>query len=150
MEVTKVVEFDMGHRVPNHKSKCRNPHGHRYRFELTICGGIMEDRGVSSEGMVIDFGDIKALMMEYIHDVLDHGFMIYEQDSELIACFFDGYNGEPINWDWNIIKVPFVPTAENIIQWCVNQLCGKLPEGVYMSRARLYETPNSWADWSAS
>jgi 6-pyruvoyltetrahydropterin/6-carboxytetrahydropterin synthase len=40
-EVTKIVEWDMGHRVPNHKSKCRNPHGHRYRLEVTIGGPLI-------------------------------------------------------------------------------------------------------------
>ncbi|MED5305895.1 MAG: 6-carboxytetrahydropterin synthase, partial [Candidatus Thermoplasmatota archaeon] len=30
--IRRWVETDTGHRVPNHKSKCRNMHGHRYRW----------------------------------------------------------------------------------------------------------------------
>lgn len=28
---TRRLEFDAGHRVPLHESKCKNPHGHRGR-----------------------------------------------------------------------------------------------------------------------
>ena len=34
--IRRYVETDTGHRVPNHKSKCRHFHGHRYRFEAEI------------------------------------------------------------------------------------------------------------------
>ena len=39
--ITKIrrwIETDTGHRVPNHKSKCRNIHGHRYRWEVELEG----------------------------------------------------------------------------------------------------------------
>ncbi|NRA47057.1 MAG: 6-carboxytetrahydropterin synthase [Oligoflexales bacterium] len=62
MDVTKIIEWDMGHRVPNHKNKCRHPHGHRYRLEVSMRGAISLEKGSSSEGMVVDFGDIKELM----------------------------------------------------------------------------------------
>ena len=75
MLITKEIGIDMGHRVPNHKSKCRNPHGHRYTLEVTITAPLIDTDGASDEGMIFDFGDIKKHMMEKIHDVLDHGFM---------------------------------------------------------------------------
>ena len=78
VSVTKVIEWDMGHRVPNHKHKCANPHGHRYRLELTVTGLVSEQKGSSSEGMVVDFSDIKKAMMDRIHEPLDHCFMAYE------------------------------------------------------------------------
>ena len=80
VSVTKVIEWDMGHRVPNHKHKCANPHGHRYRLELTVSGLVSEEKGSSSEGMVVDFSEIKQAMMDRIHDPLDHCFMAYEDD----------------------------------------------------------------------
>ena len=45
--VTKVIEIDMGHRVPNHKSKCKNLHGHRYRFEVAVNGELAAEQGSS-------------------------------------------------------------------------------------------------------
>ena len=141
IHITKRIEWDMGHRVPNHKSKCRNPHGHRYRMELTVSGLINKNSGDSSEGMVIDFGDIKKIIMEQIHDVLDHGFMVYEKD-HLLLRLFETNTEEP----FKIIKVPFIPTVENVSHWCYQQLNSCLPKNISITNLRLYETPNSWAD----
>ena len=40
MEITTRMEFDSGHRIPNHKSVCKNLHGHRYAIEVTVKGEI--------------------------------------------------------------------------------------------------------------
>jgi 6-pyruvoyltetrahydropterin/6-carboxytetrahydropterin synthase len=140
VEITKIIEWDMGHRVPNHKSKCRNPHGHRYRMEVTVSGPLIIEEGNSSEGMVYDFGDIKEIMKAHVHDVLDHGFMIYKHD-ELCGMF------EECSEIWNIITVDFIPTAENIVKWCYDQMESHFPPGIRITRVRLFETPNSWADY---
>ena len=142
--VTKIIEWDMGHRVPNHKSKCRNPHGHRYRAEITITGPVIEAKGSSDEGMVIDFGDIKQIIKTHIHDVLDHGFMVSSEDKVLMEAF-DKINREDNNF--HIIVVPFIPTAENICRWCYEQIKPHLQEGIKIHNIRLFETPNSWWDY---
>ena len=56
--IRRYVETDTGHRVPNHKSKCKHMHGHRYRFEAEIEGDVVTQKGVSEEGMLMDFSDI--------------------------------------------------------------------------------------------
>ena len=69
--IRRYVETDTGHRVPNHKSKCRHLHGHRYRFEAEIEGDVVTVTGVSDEGMLMDFSDISRVLMEHVHDVID-------------------------------------------------------------------------------
>ena len=49
MIITKLLEIDMGHRIPQHKSKCFNPHGHRYKFEVGVEGELINSKGESSE-----------------------------------------------------------------------------------------------------
>ena len=142
IQVTKIIEWDMGHRVPNHKSKCRNPHGHRYRLELTVGGPLINKAGDSSEGMVFDFGDIKKYMMKNVHDVLDHGFMVYHED-RILVDFFEQHPQE----GFRFIKVPFIPTAEEIARWCYEQLRACFPPGIQITNVRIFETPNSWADY---
>ncbi|MBI4225594.1 6-carboxytetrahydropterin synthase [Candidatus Roizmanbacteria bacterium] len=44
MVITKIIEFDMGHRIPNHKSQCRNLHGHRYKLEVNLEGDVEEKK----------------------------------------------------------------------------------------------------------
>jgi len=59
--ITRKLEFDAGHRIPDHKSQCRNLHGHRYVLEITLQGEVIEQEGNSDNGMIMDFSDVKSL-----------------------------------------------------------------------------------------
>ncbi len=61
-------------------------HGHRYRFEAEIEGDIVTQSGVSEEGMLIDFSDVSAILTEYVHDVIDHAFVVSSGDEKGIAA----------------------------------------------------------------
>src|SRR5579859_8006081 len=119
MQIIKSIEWDMGHRIPNHDSKCKNLHGHRYRLEATFEGKTNVSKGAPKEGMVLDFADLKSLLISEVHDVCDHGFMYWEGDKKL-ADFFR------LNPEFKTIQVPFIPTAENIVQWMYTKLSKKL------------------------
>jgi len=142
MKIAKQIEWDMGHRVTHHRSKCRNLHGHRYKAEICLEGDLVELKGVSEEGMVIDFGDIKKIAMKHIHNVLDHGFMLWEKDNLLVNFFMK-------NRDLKHIIVPFVPTSENIAAWIFVNLDKKFKDrfktGLKLHSVKLWETPNSMA-----
>jgi 6-pyruvoyltetrahydropterin/6-carboxytetrahydropterin synthase len=123
--VTKQIELDYGHRVPNHSSKCRNAHGHRGRIEVTVAGPlILEGESKTDEGMVLDFSAIK----EYLEDVkkfFDHRFIISVLDIELVSIFrsFIDQQSSSTNeigntylvngFGW-IQEMSSVPTAENL------------------------------------
>ena len=141
LEITKAIEWDMGHRIPNHKSKCRNPHGHRYRLEVTVAGPVSKEKGASHEGMVHDFGDIKEHLMSKVHALLDHCFLASEED----GIFAPLAQNEALGL--KIILVPFIPTAENILIWCYKLLTQDYPAQVPMVRLRLFETPTSFVEF---
>jgi len=154
--VTKEIEFDAGHRVPNHASKCRNPHGHRYKVIAHVSGDLVAEEGDSQEGMVLDFGFIKELLTEHVHDVFDHGFIVHGEDE--VMCRALEVNGTPLDdgtydtqnpEDFKVIIVPYIPTAENLaraiyksLYWRVRKLCG---DRAWLSRIEVYETPTSRA-----
>tara|TARA_B100001115_G_scaffold178254_1_gene167527 strand:- start:144 stop:593 length:450 start_codon:yes stop_codon:yes gene_type:complete len=143
--IRRYVETDTGHRVPNHKSKCRHFHGHRYRFEAEIEGDIVETSGVSEEGMLMDFSDVSQILTTYIHDVVDHAFVVYENDEEARAVL-SGLSSEH-----RTVVVPFIPTAENLAKWAFEQVRPHI-QTAYDNRLRLVamhvrETPKSWASW---
>lgn len=144
MRITKQIEWDMGHRVTNHVSKCRNLHGHRYKAQICLEGGIVMENNVSEEGMVLDFSDLKKLSMKFVHDVLDHGFMVWDKDKILVSFFKK-------NSDQKSIIVPFVPTAENIAEWIFNQLDrhieDKYKTGLKLFSVTVWETPTSSAEY---
>lgn len=135
----------MGHRVPNHKSKCRNLHGHRYKVEVGVDDKVITEMGVSDEGMVIDFSDLKEIMMEEIDAKHDHGFMMYEKDAfaDIFANKF--YKAH----DQKIIFTTFIPTAENIAKYFFGLLIEPLSNRkIKLNHVTVYETPTSTATYT--
>jgi 6-pyruvoyltetrahydropterin/6-carboxytetrahydropterin synthase len=61
LTITRKLEFDAGHRIPDHKSQCRNLHGHRYTVEITLTGEVIAAEGNSDNGVFMDFWVVKAL-----------------------------------------------------------------------------------------
>ena len=80
LTITRKLEFDAGHRIPDHRSQCRNLHGHRYVLEITLQGDLVDTEGAPDRGMVMDFADVKALAMEHLVNKWDHAFIVYEGD----------------------------------------------------------------------
>ena len=139
MEIGRKIEIDMGHRIPEHKSQCRNVHGHRYVIWAKVSGAL-EEKG-SSRGMVQDFGDIKEVLMREIHGSLDHGFM-YAGFDEMMKDFFIKNPG------MKHLEVDFVPTAENIARWCFERVDGYLTNrNRTLESIEVWETPNSIATY---
>tara|TARA_B100000902_G_C26891250_1_gene707503 strand:+ start:173 stop:628 length:456 start_codon:yes stop_codon:yes gene_type:complete len=143
--IRRWIETDTGHRVPNHKSKCRNLHGHRYRWEAELSGDVVTKKGVSEEGMLIDFSDVSEILTKYIHDVVDHAFIVYEGDDEAMSALSAMHIGH------KTIVVPFIPTAENLAKWAFEQVNPHISSS-YGNKLRLRsfhvrETPKSWASW---
>ena len=77
MKIGKVIQWDMGHRVLNHRSVCKGLHGHRYKAEICVEGNLVEKKDASEEGMVIDFADIKKTAQKFVQEELDHAFMVW-------------------------------------------------------------------------
>lgn len=139
MIITKELEIDMGHRLPNHKSKCKNLHGHRYKIEVGVEGEIITTNGVSGEGMIIDFDDIKKVLM-ILDKKFDHGFMMYNKDP--FVKIFKSLE------DQKIIYVDFLPTAENISKYFFDLLKPELEKRkVKIKYLKLWETPTSTATY---
>lgn len=143
MLITTRLEFDAGHRIPCHKSQCRNLHGHRYAIEITLTGDIIEQEGASDNGMVMDFSDVKAIARKAVVEPWDHAFLVYKGDTEVLQFL----NSLP---DHKTVVLNAVPTAENmaaeafrILNGCYQDTYGN---HLRLERVRLYETPNSWVD----
>ena len=147
--ITKEIQFDAGHRVPNHASKCKNPHGHRFKVVVELCQEeLVKSKGNSQEGMVRDFGHVKEVLTQYVHDVYDHGFIVYEQDSDMMQAlgmtvsFQGAWESE---MGWKVIVVPFIPTAENLAKEIFDNLVTHL--GDLLVCVQIWETPTSSASY---
>lgn len=144
MQITRRFEFDAGHRIPNHESRCRHLHGHRYALEVTLIGEPVPEAGRSDEGMVLDFSALKALVHETVVDPWDHAFLVHRDDA-LVRSLLERIP------DHRTVVLDAVPTAENLARIAYELLSERLHlahgDRLRLSRVRLYETPNCWADY---
>ena len=142
MKIGKIIQWDMGHRVLNHRSVCKGLHGHRYKAEICVEGDLVEEKDASEEGMVIDFADIKKISQTFIQKELDHAFMVWDKDIELLEFFKNSKGHKPV-------IVPFTPTAENVATYIFNELKDKFTDvfktGLHLKSVKLWETPSSYA-----
>src|SRR5574340_1369072 len=84
MQITRRRSSDLGHRIPNHNSQCKHLHGHRYTIEITLSGDVITTEGVSEQGMVMDFSDVKRIAKERVVDAWDHAFLVYRRDQAVL------------------------------------------------------------------
>lgn len=95
-------EVPMGHRLKNHKGKCRFLHGHNYIVKVTVTGEVEAETG-----MVLDFAELKRATRAAL-DEFDHAFVLQNTDTML----------KEVNHDENrIIYVDFPPTAEKLAEY---------------------------------
>uniref|UniRef100_Q3ATI1 6-carboxy-5,6,7,8-tetrahydropterin synthase n=1 Tax=Chlorobium chlorochromatii (strain CaD3) TaxID=340177 RepID=Q3ATI1_CHLCH len=139
MRISRKIEIDYGHTLPNSFSFCNQLHGHRGVVVATVEGNIISQEQHSQQGMVMDFKFLKDIMVEQIHDKLDHGFAVWKHDTEDLE-FITRRNTRVL-----ITDEP--PTAECLARWAFHQMQPHLPAGVTLQRIRWYETPNNWADY---
>jgi len=166
--VTRKLEIDAGHRVPNHAGKCRNTHGHRYVVEATFSSSMLKTDG-ADQAMVVDFSVLKDLMVKVVDIGGDHAIMLWKYDP-LIDCLMGDAGERAVEDARKHVQTPSsraflessfgkicvlsqVPTAEFLAQhWCLRlryelELAGDAYEDIEVDRVRVYETPNCWADY---
>ena len=143
MLITRRLEFDAGHRIPNHNSQCRHLHGHRYAIEITLSGELIATEGASDQGMVMDFSDVKAIANSVLVEQWDHAFLVYQGDHPIV----DFLASLP---DHKTVVLPVIPTAENLADQAFRMLDAAYLDTygnhLQLQRVRLYETPNNWVD----
>ena len=143
MQITRRLEFDAGHRIPDHKSQCRHLHGHRYALEITLSGDIIGKEGDAANGMVMDFSEVKAIAKQHVVDLWDHAFLVYKGD----VAVLDFLRSLP---DHRTVVLDCIPTAENLAE-AAFAILEPMYRDTYgnhlrLERVRLYETPNCWVD----
>lgn len=143
MLITRRLEFDAGHRIPFHNSKCRHLHGHRYAIEITLSGDIITDTGVAEQGMVMDYSEVKRIANTVLVDKWDHAFLVYSEDVPVLQ-FLQSLE------DHKTIVLDAPPTAENLALAAFRILDAAYQDSygnhLRLEQVRLFETPNCWAD----
>jgi 6-pyruvoyltetrahydropterin/6-carboxytetrahydropterin synthase len=131
--ICKRFHFDAAHYLENHDGKCKDLHGHRFSLEIEITGEKLLCG--SSKGMIMDFEDLKKIIQRKLLSKIDHTCLNYFEGASDSYCADMGRT----------------PTAENIVEWIVSVLRKPLSlRNVDLLRVRLYENPDSWAEWRSN
>ncbi|MBI4055930.1 MAG: 6-carboxytetrahydropterin synthase [Elusimicrobia bacterium] len=128
--VTKIIHFCYGHRLLGYPGKCRHPHGHNGKIEITLTRPKLDRLG-----MVMDFEAIKKNVQAWVDQELDHKMILNRKDplAKILLKL-----GEPC------YLIPENPTAEAIAKLIFEYARKKkLP----VSEVRLWETSNSFASY---
>lgn len=142
LTVTKEFTFDCAHILSYHEGLCSNLHGHTYKLEVTATKNEITNEG-SSEGMIIDFGDLKRIVKDSIIDKFDHSFLFWERGSDAEKEIAETIK----KYGMRIVNLKDRPTAENIAAFIINTLNEYLKDSpINIEKVRLYETPTSYAE----
>ena len=118
-ELTVSSGFCAAHRLPKHKGKCKDLHGHNYDVEIALRGPELDD-----QGMLVDFSIVKNTLDSLISQV-DHKYL--NKLTHLSELFEN-------------------PTAEHIAEWfAVNLAEAFLEKDHYVHYVQVKETDRSSA-----
>jgi 6-pyruvoyltetrahydropterin/6-carboxytetrahydropterin synthase len=105
--ISRQFTFCYGHRLLHHTGKCAHLHGHNGTVKIELQHGQL-----NSQGMVVDFTDLKNTIGEWIENTLDHRTLLEERDP-LVTILRE--QGEPV------LALPVEPTAENLAKLIYEQ-----------------------------
>jgi 6-pyruvoyltetrahydropterin/6-carboxytetrahydropterin synthase len=140
VRVTKEFSFEMAHALWNYDGACRNIHGHSYKLSITVKGNPVSDESNPKLGMVIDFGDLKAIVKSEIINVFDHALVVNSKAPIVML-----QNVEQMFEKYYILD--YQPTCENLVIDFAFRIRKRLPETCSLFSVKLAETANSYAEW---
>lgn len=131
------VKFDAAHRLFLYKGPCNNLHGHTWKVELELMGGVDP-----KSGMLLDFHDIKELARKTIMDKLDHGAIFNFEDKVMWQNL--------LSMKMKIYTLPCEPTCENLARAIYEMVAPILKAGVDPVRTIWLESVRVWESDHAS
>jgi len=166
---TKIFSFAMAHNLLEHKGLCKNFHGHNYKLHVTIkSNNLIDDNNneqyKSSNGMLMDFNDLKRIVERYIIGVYDHSMLIWDRsddqyDNQLYKVLLELSEEVPTDsYDINkeslkIWRVSYRPTAENMCYHFYKILKDYIeqensnPIDIKLHSIKIYETDTAYAEY---
>jgi len=107
---------------------------------VTLSGTPVSDPGNPKNGMVIDFTELKNIVLNKIVNQFDHSVVVSKDfDNEKMEMMMKTFG--------NTVVVDYQPTCENLVADFAERLRHNLPAGIRLHSLKLYETAKSYAEW---
>lgn len=127
--VFKSVEFCYAHRLPEHKGKCINLHGHNAKWEVGAVGIL-----TSSPDLFLNGGSFNVADCDYSGMLID-----YKDLSVAMKDIIEKYDHAYIN------DFLTLPTTENLIMLMVKTLVKQ--HSIAVVESKLWESSTSYVRW---
>jgi 6-pyruvoyltetrahydropterin/6-carboxytetrahydropterin synthase len=141
IRITKRFSFEAGHALYGYDGKCKNLHGHSYKLSVTVVGSPITDKTNPKFGMVIDFTDLKRIVIEEIIDKFDHSTIFNKNTPHIKLAKTLKDEGH------TVLLVDYQPTTECMITDFAKKITERLPNNIKLSSLKLQETESSYAEW---
>lgn len=149
---TKEVSFACAHMLAGHNGLCKNLHGHNYKVQVTVgrITGQLKNGG-SSDGMVMDFKDLKKAINDLIVEPYDHAYVIdatLGMSAENEAAIKIAETVQAL--ELKHVMFPGRATAERMSEVFGNQLKEALEKDDFVKvlSVKVWETDTSYAEWT--
>lgn len=139
LTLTKIFNFEMAHAIHGYSGLCKNMHGHSYELHVTVAADVNDEAFIPAPGFLIDFKEIKKIVTETVIKKFDHHLLLSEDFLKKNLSFS---NAE------NLIVFEAEPTAENLLIYIRNVLKTQLSENIRLIHLKLFETKDSYAEWT--
>jgi len=137
--LTKIFRFESAHAIHGYPGACSNIHGHSYELHVSVADKQGGENFIDGMGIVMDFKELKTIVQESVICKLDHTLILSQATLKSMP-------GIPQD---KMIRFEYEPTAENLLIFIRNEITKSLPEHVQLTALRLWETRDSYAEWSA-
>jgi 6-pyruvoyltetrahydropterin/6-carboxytetrahydropterin synthase len=130
----------MAHAIHQYQGSCKNIHGHSYELHVTVKAKQTTESYVEGLGIILDFKELKELVQVRVVKLLDHKL--------LLSKAYLATNKKEFSLD-ELVVFDAEPTAENILIFARDQISNSLPDHIQLHSLKLWETRDSYAEWSA-
>jgi 6-pyruvoyltetrahydropterin/6-carboxytetrahydropterin synthase len=139
LQITKIFNFEMAHALYGYDGPCKDIHGHSYVLHVTVTTNYTESEYLGGTGIILDFKELKRIIGDTLIQKYDHGLVLSKSYLKANPNFSVAEN--LVVWD-------FEPSAENILLYFKNELDAVFPGEMRLVKLKLYETNNSFAEWT--
>ncbi|MBS1920331.1 MAG: 6-carboxytetrahydropterin synthase [Bacteroidetes bacterium] len=140
ISVTKIFRFEMGHAIDEYDGMCKYIHGHSYVLHVTVSTETKNSDPIIPPGFIIDFKELKSIVQDKIIHRLDHALVLSEQ--------YVKKHPKNVGEGQNLLIWPYEPSAENILFFVQQELQNSFPGNYKLVSLKLWETSDSFAEWT--
>ena len=139
IQITKIFHFEMAQAIFGYEGACKNIHGHSYELHVSVAAASGNRDYIPAPGFVVDFSEIKKTVNKTVIETFDHTLLLSEAFLAVNPSFAT---------QENLVTWPMEPTVENMLVYIMKTISAGLPASLRLAALKLYETKNSYAEWT--